>query len=166
MDKKYFRTTTPKRMKTQSIGNAFRIAALVAALAAAADARATTARTTIPGSVPSDPAGAFQSVAFRDSAEAKMLHDAYAILATGDHDYKGHRVRAMRAVERGAKLLGMDLAGDLKDKTPQPLSDEKLRQAQGLITQVLGAAEVKNQKRVVKNLTEALNQISTALTIR
>jgi hypothetical protein len=153
-------------MKIQPIFNSLRVVALVAVLTAAVGARATTAQATVTGSVSSGAAGAFQFVAFGDSAEAKMLRDAYAILATGDHDYKGHRVRAMHAVERGAKLLGMDVAGDLKDRTPQALSDEKLRQAQGLLTQVLGSAEVKNQKRVVKNLNEALNQISTALSVR
>jgi hypothetical protein len=31
---------------------------------------------------------------------------------------------------------------------------------------VLGAAEVKNEKRVTKHITEAINQINTALSIR
>lgn len=108
----------------------------------------------------------FQTVAFRDSAEAGMLHRAYQILATGDHDYKGHRVKAMHAVKAAADLLGLDLSGDDKDKQSQPLSDEKLREAQGLISQVLGAAEVKAQKRVVKHLNEAVHQINAALSIR
>ena len=95
-----------------------------------------------------------------------MLRQAYRTLATGDHDYDGHRVKAMHAVEAAGKLLGMDLAGDLKDRTPQPLSDDKLREAQGLITQVLGSAEVKGQKRVVKHLNPAIDHINTALKIR
>jgi len=93
------------------------------------------------------------------------LRDAYSILSTGDHDYQGHRVKAMHAVEAGAKLLGMDLAGDLKDRTPQKLSDEKLRQAQSLISQVLASAAVKDQKRVVKHLNKAVTEINTALSI-
>jgi hypothetical protein len=72
----------------------------------------------------------------------------------------------MHAVERAGKLLDMDLAGDLKGRTPQPLSDDKLREAQGLITQVLGSAEVKDQKRITKHLNEAVSQINTALTVR
>ncbi|MGO8838397.1 MAG: hypothetical protein ACLQAH_16870 [Limisphaerales bacterium] len=108
----------------------------------------------------------FQTVAFSDTAEAGMLHRAYVILATGDHDYKGHRVKAIHAVEAAAKLLNLDLSGDAKDKQPQALSDAKLREAQGLLQNVLGAAEVKNQKRVTKHLTEAVNQINVALSIR
>lgn len=143
-----------------------KVAALVAALACTISARATTGPAVPVVGTPEIGQGAFQFVAFRDSAEADMLRRAYRILATGDHDYKGHRVHAMHDVEGAGKLLGMDLAGDLKDRTPQALSDDKLREAQGLISQVLGAAEVKDQKRVVKHLNEAVNQINTALSVR
>jgi len=110
--------------------------------------------------------GSTQFVVFRDSTEAGLLRRAYVILATGDHDYKGHRAKAMQAVEAAGKLLDMDLAGDLKDRSPQVLSDDKLREAQQLITQVLGSAEVKGQKHIVKHLTEAVDQISEALSVR
>jgi len=95
-----------------------------------------------------------------------MLRNAYVILATGDHDYKGHRVRAMHQVEFAAKLLGMDITGSAKDRQPQPLSDAKLREAQGLLQSVLGAAEVKSQERVAKHITEAINQINVALSVK
>jgi hypothetical protein len=153
-------------MNTQHFYTSLKVAALVTAFACSPNLRATTIP---PATTPGDPTmtqGGFATVAFRDSAEANMLRNAYQILATGDHDYKGHRVRAMHAVERAGKLLGIDLAGDLKDRQPQPLSDDKLREAQGLIAQVLGAAEVKNQKRITKHLNVAVNEINTALTVR
>ena len=108
----------------------------------------------------------FETVAFSDSAEAGMLHRAYRILATGDHDYKGHRVRAMHQIEAAAKLLGLDLSGDLKDRQPQVLSDDKLREAAGLLQNVLGAAEVKNQPRVTKHINNAIGDINAALAIK
>jgi hypothetical protein len=108
----------------------------------------------------------FETVAFSDSAEAGMMHRAYHILATGDHDYKGHRIAAMHQIEAAAKLLGLDLSGDLKDKEKQVLSDDKLREAQGLLQNVLGNAEVKGQPRVAKHINGAINQISTALSVR
>jgi hypothetical protein len=105
-------------------------------------------------------------VAFSDSAEAGMLQNAYLILATGNHDYQGHRVKAMHQIEAAAKLLGMSIGGDAKDRQSQPLSDAKLREARGLLQSVLGAAEVKNQNRISKHITEAINQINVALTFR
>ena len=108
----------------------------------------------------------FETVAFSDSAEAQMMHRAYHILATGDHDYKGHRIAAMRQIEVAAKLLGLDLSGDLKDKEKQVLSDDRLREAQGLLQNVLANADVKGQPRVVKRINAALNQINNALSVR
>jgi len=49
--------------------------------------------------------GQFQPVAFSDSTEAGMLQNAYDILATGDHDYSGHRVKALHAVKVAAKTV-------------------------------------------------------------
>ena len=139
---------------------------MAAVLVCAAGARATT--TPMPSTLDAPAVGnpALQSVAFRDSTEAKLLRDAYHILATGDHDYDGHRVKAMHSVEAAGKLLGVDMAGDLKDHTPQPLSDAKLQEAQGLINQVLASAEVKGQERVVKHLNEAVLHINKALKVR
>jgi hypothetical protein len=153
-------------MKTSAFSDSLKVTAIAVALVCGAGARAA-AIPTAPRLNPSGMSqGGLQAMAFRDSAEADMLRKAYRTLATGDHDYNGHRIKAMHAVEAAAKLLGMDLSGDLKDRTPQPLSDDKLREAQGLISQVLGAAEVKGQKRVVKHLNVAVENINTALKIR
>jgi hypothetical protein len=153
-------------MSTHRFFTPLKIVTLVTALTCGAGLRAT------PITVAPAPAGpdagqhGFKHAAFRDSAEADQLRNAYRILATGDHDYKGHRAKAMHAVEEAGKPLGMDLAGDLKDRSPQPLSDEKLREAKDLLTQVLESSEVKDQKHVVKHLNEAVHQLQTALIIR
>jgi hypothetical protein len=87
-------------------------------------------------------------------SEARALSSAYLILATGDHDYKGQRVKAMHQIEAAGKLLGMDLRGDARGRQPQALSDGKLREARGLLETVLGAAEVRSQPRISKHITE------------
>jgi hypothetical protein len=153
-------------MNTKYPKTTAKAAGLVAILACGLNLRAATPATTQTLSDSVAVQNQFQTVAFSDSAEAGMLRSAYLILATGDHDYKGHRVKAMHAVEAAAKLLGMDVSGDAKDKQSQPLSDAKLREAQGLLQSVLGASEVKTQKRVTKHITEAIDQINTALSIR
>jgi ABC-type sugar transport system substrate-binding protein len=152
-------------MKKQSILS-LKTAALIAALASATALRAATVQTTPLFNAPTASANPLQTVAFRDSAEANLLRDAYHILATGDHDYKGHRAKAMHSVEAAGKLLGVDLVGDLKDHSPQALSDARLREAQDLIGRVLNSAEVRGQKRVVKHLNAAVSQINSALRVR
>ena len=99
-------------------------------------------------------------------SEAQTLTSAYLILATGDQDYKGHRVKAMHQIEAAGKLLGVSLHGDDKDRQKQVLSDDKLREARGMLQTVLGASEVKSQPRVSKHVTEAISQIDMALSIR
>ena len=108
----------------------------------------------------------FETVAFRDREEAGMLRRAYVILATGDHDYKGRRKLAMEQVQAAGDLLGMDLKGEVKDHERQALSDEKMREARGLLEKVLGAAEVKDQKRISKHINSAIEHINKALEIR
>ena len=152
-------------MNTKYISKSVKWAALASILACGANLRAATSPTTQALNVSTSVENELQPLAFGDSAEAGMLHRAYHILATGDHDYAGHRVRAMHQIEAAAKLLDLDLSGDLKDKEPQPLSDDKMREAQGLLQKVLGAAEVKSQPRVSKHINNAINEITTALSV-
>ncbi len=110
-------------------------------------------------------ANQFETVKFSDTKEADMLHRAYHILATGDHDYHGHRAEAMKQVKKAADLLGLDLKGDDKDREKQVLSDDKLREARGLLQNVLVASEVKDQGHITKHINAAIKEINTALKV-
>ena len=116
--------------------------------------------------VPASPAAQFQTVRFSDSPEADMMHRAYRILAYGDHDYKGHRIAAMKQVKAAAGLLGLDLSGDDRDREKQVLSDEQLRSARDLLTHVLDNSEVQGQIRIAKHIHNAIDQINKALAVR
>jgi hypothetical protein len=151
-------------MKTTYLKTAAKSAALATILAYGINLRAATS--TAPQTLGETSQNQFPTAQAVDFSEARALTSAYLILATGDHDYKGHRVRAMHQIEAAGKLLGMDLAGDAKDRQQQVLSDDKLREARGLLETVLGAAEVKDQPRISKHIAEAINQIDVALSIR
>jgi hypothetical protein len=152
-------------MKTKYLNTSAKSAVLVTVLACGVSLRAATP--SLPQTLNDSVSGPnpFQTVAMSNFSEAKALTRAYRILATGDHDYKGHRVKAMHQVEAAAKLLGVDLGGDAKDRQKQVLSDDKLRDAQGLLEIVLNSAEVKAQPRISKHISEAINQINVALSI-
>ena len=94
--------------------------------------------------------------------EAGLLRAAYATLATADHDYKGHRIAAMKQIQKAAKHLGVELKGDGRGHEPQQASDAALRSALGLLLQITGS--VKGQGLTHINL--AIKQINTALAIR
>jgi hypothetical protein len=97
-----------------------------------------------------------------DSAEAGMLREAYARLAVADHDYSGHRAKAMGEIKNAAKALGVELGGDGKGHEPQATSDEHLRAALGLLQQITGAVTGTGLKRI----QAAEQQLNIALSLK
>jgi hypothetical protein len=150
-------------MKTKHLKTVTKSAVLVTVLACAVSLRAVTPSVPQPLNDGLNGPNQFQTV---DFSEAKALTRAYLILATGDHDYNGHRMKAMDQIEAAAKLLGVNLGGDAKDRQKQVLSIDKLQEASRLLGTVLGAAEVKSQPPISKHIVEAIRQIQIVLRTR
>jgi len=91
-----------------------------------------------------------------------LLSQAYAALSVADHDYQGHRIKAMKQIEAAAKELGVSLSGDGHGKEQQGTSDAQLKNAQALLQQAIPTLTGKAQMHVNK----AIEQISTALSIK
>jgi len=91
-----------------------------------------------------------------------LLNDAYATLAQAKHDYKGHRVRAMKQIEAALGELGGKISSTGRNREPQGTSDAQLRAAQGLLEQARAGLSGK----ALKHVEAAINQISIALSIR
>src|ERR1035441_903304 len=62
-----------------------------------------------------------------------LLDDAYATLAQAKHDYKGHRVRAMKQIELALGEKGAKVSGKGRVRETQGASDAQLRAAQALV---------------------------------
>jgi hypothetical protein len=91
-----------------------------------------------------------------------LLNDAYATLAQANHDYQGHRVRAMKQIEAALNVLGEKISGQGRGHEPQGTSDAQLRAAQALLQQA-GAGLT---GKALKHVNAAASQVSTALSIR
>jgi hypothetical protein len=91
-----------------------------------------------------------------------LLDDAYATLAQADHDYKGHRVRAMKQIELAVQELGGKISGQGRGREPQATSDAQLRAAQVLLQQASSGLSGK----ALKHVNAAIVQINTALAIK
>jgi hypothetical protein len=89
------------------------------------------------------------------------LDDAYATLAHADHDYKGHRARAMKQIELAVQALGGSISGKGRGHEPQATSDEQLRAAQGLLGQVTGL-----KGKAAKHLARASKELGIAFSIK
>ena len=79
-----------------------------------------------------------------------------------NHDYKGHRVEAMKQIEAAAKLLRVDIRGDGRGHEKQGASDEQLRIARGMLEQ----ARADLRGKALKHVDGAIKQINIALKIR
>lgn len=95
-------------------------------------------------------------------ATGALLSQAYTTLASADHDYKGHRIAAMRQVKAAAVALGVTIGGDGRNREAQGVSDAQLRTAQGLLEQARAGLTGKP----LRHVNRALKQISIALSIR
>ncbi|HUA39077.1 MAG TPA: hypothetical protein VMA35_11850 [Candidatus Sulfopaludibacter sp.] len=91
-----------------------------------------------------------------------LLNDAYATLAQAKHDYKGHRVRAMKQIEAALGEMGAKISSTGRNHEPQGTSDAQLRAAQGLLEQASAGLSGK----ALKHVQAAISQISIALSIR
>jgi hypothetical protein len=96
------------------------------------------------------------------AAPADNLIQAYDELASANHDYKGHRVAAMKQIQQAAKVLGVKLHGEGKNHLKQGISDRHLRAAQGLLSQAAAGLPA----RAFKHVNAAEKQLSIALGIR
>ena len=94
------------------------------------------------------------------------LQTAYTDLAIGNHDYKGHRLKALHHVEAALKVLGVTLTGDKHDKQKQSQSDSDLKGAQGQLQTVHNAAVSSGQTQLQKHVDKALDEIGLALAIK
>ena len=93
---------------------------------------------------------------------ADLLQQAYTTLEQADHDYKGHRIAAMKQIEAAGKLLGLNLRGDGKGHEKQGVSDQQLRSAQALLEQARAGLAGKS----LKHVDRAIKQLNIALSIK
>jgi len=108
--------------------------------------------------------GAIRLVSNASPNDAEVLRKAYSALRAADHDYHGHRRKAMEAIEEAGKALGADVKGDGKGHEPQAESDAHLRKAQSLL-QTIGNASAKSG-RIGKHVEHALSELSVALSMK
>ena len=95
-----------------------------------------------------------------------MLAEAYADLDRADHDYKGHRIAAMKQIEEAAKAMKLNLGGDGRGHEKQGVSDEQLATAEGLLNQAKSQLSEEKHKKALHHVNKALAELHTALKVK
>jgi hypothetical protein len=137
--------------------------AAIAALAAflplgLASARAAWAPSSLDVDGPALQQAAPQRMAWEEAKKRKLRH-AYWLLEQGDADYKGHRAKAMEEIKKAGEMIGMDLKGEGYGGEKQKWSDEKLREARGLLKDIVdetGLREHEHIRLAIKEIDKAL----------
>jgi len=103
--------------------------------------------------------------AFAESPREELVH-AYILLKAADHDYDGHRGKAMKAVQAAGKALGLELKGRGSDVERQWKSDAQLTEARRLLREARDKLEAADRDRVAAHLEKAIKELDTALAIK
>jgi hypothetical protein len=98
--------------------------------------------------------------------EIGSLEDIYETLSFANHNYAGHRVKAMNAISRVVKALGATISGDGTGHEQQVVSDQQLHYAQFLLHQVCQSFSVNDPKAILDDLTTADKELTAALSVR
>jgi len=132
-------------------------------------------------------ANATQRVA-TEAAEVTALRPALQLLEEADHDYKGHRAKAMEDIAQACKILGTEIkaagtrpatrAGTRpatkpathphKDGEPEPqnVSDTQLHEALTIVKNVRKGIATGTQPHIAEKLDDAIKEINDALEVK
>ncbi|HWD90913.1 MAG TPA: hypothetical protein VG938_01060 [Verrucomicrobiae bacterium] len=103
--------------------------------------------------------------AYAQSPRENLVH-AYHLLKMANHDYAGHRAKAMDEVSTAGRSLGLELGGDLPPAERQWQSDQQLKEARHLIRESRDQLERADRDRAARHLDEAIREIDEALKVK
>jgi hypothetical protein len=103
--------------------------------------------------------------AYAETPREQLVH-AFHLLKRADHDYAGHRAKAMGEVEAAGRELGLDLKGDLDDRERQWKSDQQLLDARRILREARDKLERQDRDRVAGHLQKAIEELDAALNVK
>jgi len=103
--------------------------------------------------------------AYAETPREEVVH-AYILLKHADHDYDGHREKAMAEVSAAGRDLGLKLEGEGVEHERQWKSDEKMAEARRLLREARDKLEARDRDRVADRLEKAIKEIDVSLAIK
>ena len=107
----------------------------------------------------------FSLYAHAETPREEIVH-AFRLLKKADHDYAGHRAKAIEQVVAAGHDLGLELKGDLAGGEAQWKSDEQLVEARRLLREARNKLEREDRDRAAGHLDGAIAQIDAALNVK
>jgi len=103
--------------------------------------------------------------AHAETSREEMVH-AFHLLKKANHDYGGHRVKAMHELEVAGRDLGLEMGGDLPERERQWKSDEQLIEARRILREARDKLEARDRDHAADRIEHAIKEIDTALEVK
>ena len=104
----------------------------------------------------------FGARVYAEAPRQEIVH-AYVLLKHANHDYNGHRARALEQVEAAARALDLKLEGDASERERKWQSDEMLAEARHLLYHVRDTFEARDRERAANRVDKAISEIDAAI---
>ena len=103
--------------------------------------------------------------AYAETPREELAH-AYALLKLANHDYDGHRVKAMKELEVAGKALELEFGGHGSEHERQWKSDEQLAEARRLLREARDKLEARDRERAAAHVEKAIKETDAALRVK
>jgi hypothetical protein len=99
---------------------------------------------------------------YAEPPRQELVH-AYALIKHANHNYEGHRAKALEHIEAAGKALNMRLEGDASEHERQWKSDQMLAEARHLLFHARGAFEAHDRDIAAAHVDKAIEEIDRAI---
>jgi len=104
----------------------------------------------------------FAARAYAEPPRQELVH-AYGLLKNANHNYEGHRARAMEHIQAAGKAINLKLEGDASEREHQWKSDQMLAEARHLLYHARGAFEAHDRDLATAHVDKAIEEIDHAI---
>jgi hypothetical protein len=104
----------------------------------------------------------FATRVYAEPPGQELVH-AYVLLKHANHNYEGHRARALEHVEAAGKALDLNLEGDVNNHERQWKSDQMLAEARHLLFHAREKFERHDRDRAATHVDRAIEEIDRAI---
>ena len=103
--------------------------------------------------------------AYAETPREELAH-AYGLLKLANHDYGGHRAKAMKHLEEAGKALGLEFNHHGSEHERQWKSDEQLAEARRLLREARDKLEARDRDRAAEHVEKAIMETDAALKVK
>src|SRR3954467_12650036 len=100
----------------------------------------------------------FEAQVYADPPRRELVH-AYVLLKHANHNYEGHRARALEHIEAAGKALDLNLEGDTENRERQWKSDQMMAEARHLLYHARESFERHDRDRAAAHVDRAIDEI-------